>query len=96
MDAIGRLAGGVAHDFNNLLSIILGHGDLLLSRLGAGHPARPHVDLIMKTAARAATLTQQLLAFSRKQILAPKVLDLNAEDEGDLRDLAQQVLEMHG
>jgi signal transduction histidine kinase/ActR/RegA family two-component response regulator len=78
LEAVGRLAGGVAHDFNNLLGVILGHSDLLLSRLGSDSPLHRHVDLILKTAAKAGALTQQLLAFSRKQILAPKVLDLNA------------------
>jgi PAS domain S-box-containing protein len=77
MDAIGRLAGGVAHDFNNLLSIITGRSGLLLSNAALGTAARRDVDLIHKAADRAAGLTRQLLAFSRNQMLQPKVLDLN-------------------
>jgi PAS domain S-box-containing protein len=78
MDAIGRLAGGVAHDFNNLLTVILGYGEQLQERLGADHPLRESVEEIQSAAGRAAALTRQLLAFSRKQMLAPRVLDLNA------------------
>ncbi len=78
MEAVGRLAGGVAHDFNNLLTVITGRSHILLHRLAMDDPLRRHVDLVLKTAERAATLTQQLLAFSRKQVLQPKVLDLNA------------------
>jgi signal transduction histidine kinase len=77
MEAVGRLAGGVAHDFNNLLSIITGRAALLRNRLESDSPLQRHADLIQKTAGRAADLTQQLLAFSRKQVLQPKVLDLN-------------------
>jgi PAS domain S-box-containing protein len=78
MDAIGRLAGGVAHDFNNLLSIITGRSELLLRRGQLAEGTRRDIDLIHRTAERAASLTRQLLAFSRKQVLQPKVLDLNA------------------
>jgi len=78
MEAIGRLAGGVAHDFNNLLTVLGGRSRLLLDRLRRDDPLRRDIELIQETADRAATLTQQLLAFSRKQVLAPKVLDLNA------------------
>ncbi len=78
MEAIGRLAGGVAHDFNNLLTVISGRSHLTLQHLAADHPLRKNVELILTTAERAAALTRQLLAFSRKQILEPKVLDLNA------------------
>jgi two-component system, cell cycle sensor histidine kinase and response regulator CckA len=76
MDAVGRLAGGVAHDFNNLLTVINGYGDVALGTLGADHPVRPLVEEIRKAGDRAAGLTRQLLAFSRKQMLQPKVLDL--------------------
>ncbi len=77
MEAVGRLAGGVAHDFNNLLTVIRGRSDLLLLQLQPDAPLRRHVELLRQTADRAATLTQQLLAFSRKQMLQPKILDLN-------------------
>ena len=77
MDAIGRLAGGVAHDFNNLLSIITGRSELLLRQAALAPAGRRDIELIHRTADRAASLTRQLLAFSRKQVLQPKVLDLN-------------------
>jgi signal transduction histidine kinase/ActR/RegA family two-component response regulator len=78
MEAIGRLAGGVAHDFNNLLAIILGRGQIMLEALPPEHRQRRNVELIKQAAERAAQVTRQLLAFSRKQILQPKILDLNA------------------
>jgi PAS domain S-box-containing protein len=77
MEAVGRLAGGVAHDFNNLLTIINGYGELVLDRLNTDDPMRGHINEIMKAGDRAASLTRQLLAFSRQQVLAPQVLDLN-------------------
>ena len=77
MDAVGKLAGGIAHDFNNLLMVIRGDGDLILRRLPPSHPLRKNAEGIREAADQAATLTRQLLAFSRKQVLAPKVLDLN-------------------
>jgi nitrogen-specific signal transduction histidine kinase len=78
LEAIGRLAGGIAHDFNNILSVIMGHGELLLAESGDDERARVGLEQIRRAADRAASLTQQLLAFSRKQVLQPKVLDLNA------------------
>jgi len=78
MEAVGRLAGGVAHDFNNLLTIVTGYSDLVLERLGAADAMRAYVEEIKKAAGRAASLTRQLLAFGRRQILAPRALDLNA------------------
>jgi len=77
MGSVGRLAGGIAHDFNNLLTVITGRSQILLAQLGADNPLRRHLSLIENTAERAAALTRQLLAFSRKQMLQPKVIDLN-------------------
>jgi PAS domain S-box-containing protein len=78
MEGIGRLAGGIAHDFNNLLTAIQGHSQFLLEDLSAGDPSRLDAEEIKKAADRAATLTRQLLAFSRRQVLQPQVIDLNA------------------
>jgi len=77
MEAIGQLAGGVAHDFNNLLTVILGYSELLLNRIKVEGVVRDKVGEINRAADRAAALTRQLLAFSRKQVLQPKTLDLN-------------------
>jgi two-component system cell cycle sensor histidine kinase/response regulator CckA len=77
MEAMGRLAGGISHDFNNLLGVIIGHSDLALMHLPQDHALRSRVEEIKKAGQRAASLTRQLLAFSRKQVLEPKVLDLN-------------------
>ena len=77
MDAIGRLAGGVAHDFNNLLTVIGAHSGFLLETLESGDPRHEDAEAIHKAGIRAAGLTRQLLAFSRKQILKPTLLDLN-------------------
>jgi signal transduction histidine kinase/ActR/RegA family two-component response regulator len=84
MEAVGRLASGVAHDFNNLLTIIKGRGELLLRRLDPGDRNWRDVDLICKTSARAAGVVAQLLAFGRRQILQPKVVDLNVVVTGML------------
>jgi signal transduction histidine kinase/CheY-like chemotaxis protein len=78
MEAVGRLAGGVAHDFNNLLTIIRGHSDLLLDRGSLEDSQRHSLDQIQKAAGKAVSMTRQLLAFSRMQVLQPCVLDLNA------------------
>ena len=82
MEAVGRLAGGVAHDFNNLLTSVLGHADLALSALPPDDPLQDDLQEIRAAGTRAAALTQQLLAFSRKQVLEPRVLDLNTVVSG--------------
>ena len=78
MEAVGRLAGGIAHDFNNLLMVIQGYGDLLVERLHASDPLRRNVEQIQTASQRATSLTRQLLAFSRKQMLAPKILNIQS------------------
>ncbi len=77
LEAVGQLAGGVAHDFNNLLTVISGYSELVLNRLSARDDNRPKIEEIKRAAERASTLTRQLLAFSRKQVLQPKLFDLN-------------------
>jgi two-component system, cell cycle sensor histidine kinase and response regulator CckA len=78
MEAVGRLAAGVAHDFNNLLTIIMGYSDLMLDQFVSGDPRRAYTTEIKDAGERAVGLTRQLLAFSRQQVLAPQILDLNA------------------
>jgi two-component system cell cycle sensor histidine kinase/response regulator CckA len=77
MEAVGRLAGGIAHDFNNLLTVIMGYSQVLLTELGSQHPLRGKIVETQKAGDRAATLIRQLLTFSRKQSLDPKILSLN-------------------
>ncbi|MBI5838139.1 MAG: PAS domain S-box protein [Candidatus Eisenbacteria bacterium] len=77
MEVVGRLAGGVAHDFNNMLGVILGHVELVLDQAGSAHPMRADIEQIHRASLRSAGLTRQLLAFARKQPVAPRVLDLN-------------------
>ncbi|HUG54772.1 MAG TPA: PAS domain S-box protein, partial [Vicinamibacteria bacterium] len=77
MEAIGRLAGGVAHDFNNLLGVIVGYGEIVRRKLRDDDPLTAKVDQILKAAERAAGLTRQLLAFSRQQVLQPRIVDVN-------------------
>ncbi len=79
MEAVGRLAGGVAHDFNNLLTVISGYGQMVIDAIDKGSPVdRDYVEALLEAARRAAALTNQLLAFSRRQVIQPKVIDLNA------------------
>ena len=78
MEAVGQLSGGIAHDFNNLLGVIIGYSEILEQRLPQDHPLRKECGQIKKAGQSAASLTRQLLAFSRQQVLEPKVLDLNA------------------
>lgn len=78
LESVGMLAGGIAHDFNNLLTVITGYADLALTRLDESDPLAVYVQAINKAADRATSLTSQLLAFSRKQVLQPKILDLNS------------------
>lgn len=77
MEAVGRLAGGIAHDFNNLLTVIMGYSQVLLTELGPQHPLRGKIEETLKAGERAATLIRQLLTFSSKQSLDPKILSLN-------------------
>lgn len=77
MESVGQLAGGVAHDFNNILSAIIGHADLLLMKMQPDDPLRGDVDQVLSSSERAARLVQGLLAFSRKQIISPQVIDIN-------------------
>jgi len=78
MEAVGRLAGGLAHDFNNLLTVIMGHSQVLLGELPSGNPIRAKIEEMQKAGERAASLIRQLMAFSRKQPLEPKILPMNS------------------
>ncbi len=91
MEAVGRLAGGVAHDFNTVLGSITGYSEMLLDRLEGDHPLRRPVEQIHRGAERGAGLTRQLLAFSRRQVLQPRVLDLNAAI-GEMDDLLRRLV----
>ncbi len=91
MEAVGKLAGGVAHDFNNILTAIHGYSELLLERPECPEPMRREIEEVRKAAERAGALTRQLLAFSRRQVLQPKVLDLNAL-LADLYNLLRRVI----
>jgi two-component system, cell cycle sensor histidine kinase and response regulator CckA len=97
LEGVGQLAGGIAHDFNNLLTVIIGRSQLLQAKLEADSSFRHDVDLILQTGERAAGLTRQLLAFSRKQLLQPRVLDLNrtvADIDKMLRRLIGEHIEL--
>jgi len=92
MEAVGRLAGGVAHDFNNILTVIIGSCELLTDRMSESDPLHKGLAEIKRAAAQAAALTRQLLAFSRKQVLQPRVFDLNAA----IRDLSKMLRRLIG
>jgi two-component system cell cycle sensor histidine kinase/response regulator CckA len=95
IEAVGRLAGGIAHDFNNLLTAIVGYGELAIAKLGdREHVARADVEEMNRAAERAAALTHQLLAFSRRQVLKPTVLDLNASVQ-ELNTMLSRLLGEH-
>jgi signal transduction histidine kinase len=85
MEAVGRLAGGVAHDFNNLLMVVSAYADMMREELSPEDRFRKNIDQIFKAADRAAALTQQLLAFSRKQVLSPRIIDLNSVVEDSMK-----------
>ena len=91
MESVGRLAGGVAHDFNNILTVILGHSELALGQVDPAQPIHRDLTEIHKAAERSADLTRQLLAFARKQTVAPQVLDLNRTIEGMLQMLQRLI-----
>jgi len=91
MESIGRLAGGVAHDFNNMLTVILGHANLAMMTMDPTQPLYAGMEEIRKAAERSASLTRQLLAFARKQTIAPKVLDLNEAVAGVLSMLQRLI-----
>ena len=90
MESVGRLAGGVAHDFNNMLGVILGHTEMALDEMDPAEPLFAGLQEIRTAAERSANLTRQLLAFARKQTIAPRVLDLNEIIEGMLKMLRRQ------
>jgi PAS domain S-box-containing protein len=91
MEAIGRLAGGVAHDFNNLLTAIIGYSDILLMRVDRDEPVHRYVDRISKAANRAALITRQLLAFSRRQLAQPQLLNVNSA-VSDIQKMLQPLI----
>jgi two-component system, cell cycle sensor histidine kinase and response regulator CckA len=91
MESVGRLAGGVAHDFNNLLCVMLGHSEVLQDRLEQKNELRKHAEEITKAGKRAASLTRQLLAYSRQQLLEPKVLSLNTV-VADMESMIQRLI----
>lgn len=91
MEAVGQLAGGVAHDFNNMLGVILGHAEMAMEHIDPHHPISADLNEIQKAAQRSADITRQLLAFARRQTVAPRVLDLNETIEGMLKMLRRLI-----
>src|SRR5439155_26613995 len=97
MEAVGRLAGGIAHDFNNLLMVISGYAEVLLAKLAPDNPLHDKGKAIQQASDRATTLTRQLLAFRRKQLLESMLVDVNAivqDMERLLRPLIRQTVEL--
>jgi PAS domain S-box-containing protein len=94
MEAVGRLSGGIAHDFNNLLGVIIGYSESIEHRVGPNDPLRKSAEEIRKAGERAASLTHQLLAFSRQQVLQPQILDLNALVT-DMGKMLRRLIGMH-
>ncbi|MGH9722927.1 MAG: response regulator, partial [Bryobacteraceae bacterium] len=91
MDAVGKLAGGMAHDFNNLMTIVTGYSEMALKQLGRTHALTHPVEEVKKAGERAASLTRQLLAFSRRQLLQPRVVSLN-KVVSEMRDMLQRLV----
>jgi len=91
MESVGRLAGGVAHDFNNMLGVIIGNAELALERTEPSDPIHAEIEEILTAAKRSAEITRQLLAFARKQVIAPRVIDLNETVEGMLKILRRLI-----
>jgi CheY-like chemotaxis protein len=98
MESVGRLAGGVAHDFNNMLNVILGHTEMALEKLEARNPLRTDLEEVRNAGERSANLTKQLLAFARKQTIAPRIIDLNEAISSTLKMLERLIgesIELH-
>ncbi len=91
LESVGRLAGGIAHDFNNMLGVILGHTEMILEQMDSSQPFHSDLQEVVKAAERSAGLTRQLLAFARKQTVAPKILNLNTTVEGMLKMLGRLI-----
>jgi PAS domain S-box-containing protein len=92
MESVGRLAGGVAHDYNNMLNVILGYAELALGKIGPADPVHADLEKIHTAATRSADITRQLLAFARKQTIAPKVLDLNRTIDGGMLQILHRLM----
>jgi CheY-like chemotaxis protein len=91
MEPIGRLTGGVAHDFNNMLAVIIGYAEMAMVKMAGEHQAYPDIEKILEAAHRSADMVQQILAFSRKQAVVPKVIDLNTPVEAMLKILRRLI-----
>jgi PAS domain S-box-containing protein len=91
MESVGRLAGGVAHDFNNMLSVIIGHAQMAMETVDPGQPVHEHLEEVIKAAQRSTNLTRQLLAYARRQVVKPQVLDLNDTVSGMFKMLQRLI-----